>query len=145
MPYVLGKRKQNIPAQVNAWCQSEMKRYPSLMPNLVLGLNQTVEVRRKKCVILCIKDFLDFIAFLLKLSLLSLNDGLCICTASKKQKIQIWNRFQWDVGIPESSLTRPQRQWEQINCENTGFCALILINWFLVWKINPFHFSYTCS
>lgn len=71
MPYALGQRKENIQAQASVRCQSEMKRYPSLMPNLVLGLNQTVEPRYKKCVIMCIKDFLDCIALLLKLSLLS--------------------------------------------------------------------------
>lgn len=83
-----------------------MKIDPFLMPNLVLGLTPAVEVRYTKCVVLCIKDFLDFMTFLFKLLLLSLNGGLCIGTAFKKRKKPLWDVFQWDVEIPELALTR---------------------------------------
>jgi len=69
-------------------------------------LNSHCGIRYTKCVILGIKDFLDFMTLLFKLSLLPLNDGLCICTAFKKHKIRLWDRFRWDVEIPELALTR---------------------------------------
>lgn len=72
------------------------------MPNLVLGLTQTVEVRYTKCVILCIKDFLDFMTLLFKLSLLSLNGGLRICTAFKKKKMTMG---QVSVGYRNTSTS----------------------------------------
>lgn len=103
-----GEKKRKYPGLSQYRCQNNVKTYPFLMPNLVLGLTQTVEVRYTKCVIKHIKDFLDFMTLLFKLSLLSLNGGLCIRTAFKKQKVQLWNKFQWDVEMPELALTMLQ-------------------------------------
>lgn len=74
------------------------------MPNLVLGLTWSVEIRYTKGDILCLEDFLNFMTLPFKLSLLSLNGGLCIRTAFKKQKILLGDSFQWDVEIPEPAL-----------------------------------------